>query len=233
MSKKEGYSVEGLFGTIKHYDSKGHKIGESVPSMFGGYNNYDSKGHRIGETRPGFFGYNTYDTHGHKTGSSVQGFLGTNHYDAYGHRVGTTMPGFLGSNTYGSGSPRADLVNQASAAAALQRDAAAAAVGVIAAQNSAKISSRRPPKPERPSLSAPAAQPSAQPKADAIRYVIVRLPGESRNRNYRSFESISVGDFVAVPDCDSPVRVLAAVMCEASAAPCMPESMPCVLHAKK
>ena len=136
MSKKEGYSVEGLFGTIKHYDSKGHKIGESVPSMWGGYNNYDSKGHKIGETRPGFLGYNTYDNKGHKTGSSMQGFLGTNHYDAKGHKVGTTMPSFLGSNTYGNGNTSPDVVNQASAAAAMERDAAAMAIGIIASQNS-------------------------------------------------------------------------------------------------
>ena len=67
---KDGYSREGFFGEIIHYDSKGHKIGESRPSFFGGYNNYDNKGHKIGETRPGFFGYNTYDNHGHKTESS-------------------------------------------------------------------------------------------------------------------------------------------------------------------
>lgn len=29
MAKKEGYSRPGLFGTINHYDAKGHKIGES------------------------------------------------------------------------------------------------------------------------------------------------------------------------------------------------------------
>ena len=29
MSKKDGYSRPGLFGSINHYDSKGHKIGES------------------------------------------------------------------------------------------------------------------------------------------------------------------------------------------------------------
>lgn len=45
MSKKDGYSRPGLFGSINHYDSKGHKIGESRPGFFGGYNDYDAKGH--------------------------------------------------------------------------------------------------------------------------------------------------------------------------------------------
>ena len=57
MSKKDGYSRPGLFGSINHYDSKGHKIGESRPGFFGGYNDYDAKGHKIGEIRPGFFVY--------------------------------------------------------------------------------------------------------------------------------------------------------------------------------
>ncbi len=44
---KDGYSREGFFGEIIHYDNKGHKIGESWPSFFGGgYNNYDNKGHK-------------------------------------------------------------------------------------------------------------------------------------------------------------------------------------------
>ena len=60
MSKKDGYSRPGLFGSINHYDSKGHKIGESRPGFFGGYNDYDAKGHKIGETRPGFFGGMNY-----------------------------------------------------------------------------------------------------------------------------------------------------------------------------
>ena len=61
MSKKDGYSRPGLFGSINHYDSKGHKIGESRPGFFGGYNDYDAKGHKIGETRPGFFVYSAHN----------------------------------------------------------------------------------------------------------------------------------------------------------------------------
>ena len=118
---KDGYSREGFFGEIIHYDSKGHKIGESWPSFFGGgYNNYDNKGNKTGETRPGFFGYNTYDNHGHKTGSSSPGLFGTNHYDSSGHRTGTTVPSFIGTKTYGNGD--ADIIGNASAAAAMERD---------------------------------------------------------------------------------------------------------------
>ena len=61
MSKKDGYSRPGLFGSINHYDSKGHKIGESRPGFFGGYNDYDAKGHKIGEIRPGFFVYSAHN----------------------------------------------------------------------------------------------------------------------------------------------------------------------------
>ena len=47
MSKKDGYSRPGLFGSINHYDSKGHKIGESRPGFFGGMNHYDSMDYAI------------------------------------------------------------------------------------------------------------------------------------------------------------------------------------------
>ena len=56
MANKGGYSREGLFGTIHHYDAKGHKIGESRPGFFGGYNNYDAKGHKVGESNQDGFG---------------------------------------------------------------------------------------------------------------------------------------------------------------------------------
>ena len=100
MSKKDGYSRPGLFGSINHYDSKGHKIGESRPGFFGEYNDYDAKGHKIGETRPGFFGgMNHYDSRGHKVGETRPGFFGgMNHYDDRGRnriqcRV-TSVPSF-------------------------------------------------------------------------------------------------------------------------------------------
>lgn len=52
MSKKDGYSRPGLFGSINHYDSKGHKIGESRPGFFGGMNHYDSMDYAIWFTEP-------------------------------------------------------------------------------------------------------------------------------------------------------------------------------------
>ena len=32
---KEGYSRPGLFGTMNHYDNRGHKVGHSRPGLFG------------------------------------------------------------------------------------------------------------------------------------------------------------------------------------------------------
>lgn len=52
MSKKDGYSRPRLFGSINHYDSKGHKIGESRPGFFGGMNHYDSMDYAIWFTEP-------------------------------------------------------------------------------------------------------------------------------------------------------------------------------------
>ena len=62
MSKKDGYSRPGLFGSINHYDSKGHKIGESRPGFFGGMNHYDDKGRKTGHSDRNFLGdWNHYD----------------------------------------------------------------------------------------------------------------------------------------------------------------------------
>ena len=232
MSKNEGYSVEGLFGTIKHYDSRGHKIGESIPSMWGGYNNYDSKGHKIGETRPSFLGYNTYDNQGHKTGSSMQGFLGTSHYDAKGNKVGTTMPSFLGSNTYSNGSGP-DVVNQASAAAAMRHDAAAPTIGVIASQAGIDVEPNTACIRDRASAPVSDEQKTAATESETIRYVIVLVPGENNSRYYRCYDDISVGDLIVVSDCESPMRVLASVECDVSAVPCSPKTMQRVLYVKK
>lgn len=245
MAKKEGYSVEGLFGTITHYDSKGHKIGESVPSIWGGYNNYDSKGHKTGETRPSFLGYTSYDAKGHKTGSSVQGFLGTTHYDAKGHKTGTTTPGFLGSTTYGNGSSSADIAGMASAAAALERESATA-IGIAAAVSATESEPERPVR-RRESVSPP--QPKAAPEASPtprqeekqpaiFRYIIVKVPvsgkpSETKKRYYRCSEEVRVGDLAVVPDAEAPVRVLAVVESETFAAPCSPAVMKKVLAIKK
>ena len=53
MSKK-GYSRQGLFGDIHHYDEHGHKTGTSRPGIFGGYTNYDAHGNKTGHSDPGF-----------------------------------------------------------------------------------------------------------------------------------------------------------------------------------
>lgn len=123
MSKDKGYSREGFFGTIYHYDSKGHKIGESRPRFFGGYTNFDSKGHKIGTSEEKFFGggFTHFDNAGHKIGSSDERlFGGCTNRDASGHVTGSTersvfdikspeeiaaTGSLYGSNLYPGGSP--------------------------------------------------------------------------------------------------------------------------------
>lgn len=104
MSDKKGYSQQGLFGDINHYDSSGKKIGESHPGLFGGYTNYDANGHKTGRSDPGLFGgYNHYDNNGNKTGSSSPGlFGGYNHYDASNKSTGSSSPGLFGSYNHSS-----------------------------------------------------------------------------------------------------------------------------------
>lgn len=41
MSRKKGYSRPGLFGSVNHYDNKGHKKGHSTPGLFGDMNHYE------------------------------------------------------------------------------------------------------------------------------------------------------------------------------------------------
>lgn len=88
---KGGYSEEGLFGEIIHYDDKGHKTGESWPGLFGDYTDYDENGHKVGTSWEHAIGggYTHYDNQGHKTGSSEEGFFGGyTHYNAEGHVYG-------------------------------------------------------------------------------------------------------------------------------------------------
>lgn len=83
MSKKI-YSVEGLFGTINHYDEHGNYIGYSQEGIFGGMNHYDSNGKNVGYSLEGILGgENHYDNHGRQVGYSIDGILGgENHYNA-------------------------------------------------------------------------------------------------------------------------------------------------------
>ena len=222
---KDGYSREGFFGEIIHYDSKGHKIGESWPSFFGGgYNNYDNKGHKTGETRPGFFGYNTYDNSGHKTGSSSPGLFGTNHYDLSGHKTGTTIPSFTGTKTYGNGD--ADFIGNASAAAAMERDPSFTSWGAreysdrtepsfLHQASGAQTSFQNQP------VSAPAQNTKENHSGEktqdlkTVSYIIARWPGEETNRYYLcQNETIKVGDMVKVSDIPEKIEVLAIVACD-------------------
>lgn len=121
--KDKGYSREGFFGTVYHYDSKGHKIGESRPGFFGGYTNFDSNGHKIGTSEEKFFGggFTHFDNAGRKIGSSDERlFGGYTNRDASGHVTGSTersvfdikspeeiaaTGSLYGSNLYPGGSP--------------------------------------------------------------------------------------------------------------------------------
>lgn len=100
----KGYSRQGFFGDIYHYDEHGRKTGTSRPGMFGGYTNYDANGHKTGHSDPGFFGgYNHYDNHGKKIGHSDPSlFGGYNHYDANNKSTGSSDPGMFGGYNHSS-----------------------------------------------------------------------------------------------------------------------------------
>jgi len=54
--KDGGYSREGLFGEIIHYDADGHKTGSSQEDLFGGYTHTDNAGHVTGHSGRTVFG---------------------------------------------------------------------------------------------------------------------------------------------------------------------------------
>ena len=244
---KEGYSREGFFSEIIHYDSKGNKIGESRPGFWGDtYSNYDAKGNKIGETRPGLFGeYNTYDTHGNKTGSSSPGLFGTNHFDADGQKNGTSNPGFLGINTFGSDSTAADLIGKGIGAAAIEQEQARVAeAGTSAAGGTGFIGKAYPQKLSHVN-NEPAAvdnkPDTAENEADRsereyqylsktkdekpknlIRYILVRIPNRAGYIYYLCDNaSVKVGDMVSTPDFDERAEVQGVVVCEEDALPCL------------
>ncbi len=89
--KDGGYSREGLWGEIIHYDAEGHKIGESWPGLFGDYTDFDADGKKIGHSQEHLYGggYTHYDKDGHKTGSSNENFSGGyTHVDNTGYVTG-------------------------------------------------------------------------------------------------------------------------------------------------
>lgn len=234
MAKKEGYSREGLFGDIIHYDSKGHKIGESRPSLFGGYTNYDAKGHKIGESRPGFFGgYTNYDAKGHKIGSVEPGLFGSQvHYDAKGHRIGTSDPTFFGDQTHsGDFGGHAGLINNAGAAAGIRRDdrTIMTAIG-IAAAGSAMASAEEYDDPDTedssadwiapPSSATNSVSPSAPSIGMTVRYIIACSAAKGENVYYRTHEAnLRVGGKARDAGTDEIVEVLAIVDCLEDALP--------------
>ena len=227
MSEKKGYSRKDFFGTVHHYDSKGHKIGESRPGFFGGYTNYDAKGHKVGESRPAFFGgYNNYDAKGNKVGSISASFFGSeSQYDARGHKVGTSSQGFLsGQAHYGAMDP-----NSAGGAAGAQRDAWRLMAAAAAEQKEKKASQsdvRCPPT----GMSYPG--PDRTKKADAPQekgsvqeqprqkprnqwYIIA-----SDRKYYRTEDTaLRVGDRVQVIGLNETVEVLAVVECSPEVLP--------------
>ena len=244
---KEGYSREGFFGEIIHYDSKGNKIGESRPGFWGDtYSNYDAKGNKIGETRPGLFGeYNTYDTHGNKTGSSSPGLFGTNHFDADGQKNGTSNPGFLGINTFGSDSTAADLIGKGIGSAAIEQEQARVAeAGTSAAGGTGFIGKAYPQKLSHENNEPAAfdnAPDTAENEADRsereyqylsktkdekpkklIRYILVRIPNRAGYIYYLCDNAfVKVGDMVSTPDFDERAEVQGVVVCEEDALPCL------------
>lgn len=241
MAKKEGYSREGLFDTVYHYDSAGHKIGESRPGFFGGYNNYDAKGHKVGESRPGFFGgYTNYDTQGHKTGSVSPGFFGSQvHYDAKGHRIGTSDPTFLGEQSHsGNFGGNAGLINNAGAAAGVRRDdrTIRTVIGITTAASAAREAQSEWFDEDDEDGSdwthssgsigyAPAPSPdaTAQKEPDrnvsrTVHYYIVRS-SSGETSNYRTDDVFEIGDIITEPETGEDVEVLASVDCLEEALP--------------
>lgn len=103
MSNK-GYSRQGLFGDVHHYDEHGNKVGTSRPGLFGSYTNYDSHGNKTGYSDPGFFGgYNHYDKHGKRIGHSDPGMYGGfKHYDTNNQSIGSSSPGAFGGYNHSS-----------------------------------------------------------------------------------------------------------------------------------
>ena len=232
MANKGGYSREGLFGTIHHYDAKGHKIGESRPGFFGGYNNYDAKGHKVGESRPAFFGgYNNYDAKGHKTGSTAPSFLGSStQYDAQGHRIGSTRIGLLGEQKH---SGTIDL-NQAGGAAGTRQDARImtaieiTAAGSMAASHAAKsdwfddeddtVAAIHSPNDSTSKSGGDSVLLSSKP-AKTVRYIIVRDTTQSADMYCVTNDKFQIGDRVAVDGVEGQAQVLAVVECLEDALP--------------
>jgi len=232
---KSGYSREGLFGDIIHYDSKGHKIGESRPSLFGGYNNYDAKGHKVGESRPGFLRYNTYDAKGHKVGSTTDGFFGTkNHYDSSGHRNGSTRETFslTASQVNESMGDTTTMINQAGSAAGLRHDrnfqtAVAVTAGMTTSKEAENNANQTHAAYQRKSYEYDGYlddedldEDDTPENSGLLRYVIAwQGPGYHTSNYSVEDESVEVGDYIIPEYPPIAMEVLAVVEC-------LPEAFP-------
>ena len=87
-------SVEGLFGTVTHYDEKGRKIGTSQKGTFK-TDHYDGKGHKVGSTYHGGFKDDHY-VGNKKAGSSYHSGFRSDHYDSNGKHIGKSFLGLFG-----------------------------------------------------------------------------------------------------------------------------------------
>lgn len=104
--RKKGYSRQGFFGDIHHYDEHGRKIGTSKPRVFGGYTNYDARWREVGRSDQRLFGgYNHYDKQGKKIGhSDPRTFGGYKHFDEDNKPAGSSDPDMFGGYNNNSSS---------------------------------------------------------------------------------------------------------------------------------
>ena len=94
-------SVEGLFGTIIHYDSSGRYVGESRPGLLDGeYNHYSIENGYEGYSTPGITADMIHHDYANKpVAYSIEGPLSTTHYSDEGY-IGSSYEDDWGSTTY-------------------------------------------------------------------------------------------------------------------------------------
>ena len=134
------------------------------------------------------------------------------------------MPGFIGTKTYGSGD--ADLIGNASAAAAMERDPSFASWGSAGDSGKSESSFQHQASVTQTAFQNQPVSSSAQNSKEnlsetkiqdlkTVSYIIARWPGEETNRYYLcQNETIKVGDMVKVSDIPEKIEVLAIVACD-------------------
>ncbi len=55
-----GYSIEGIFGGMNHYDDRGQSAGYSIPGILGGSSHYDGSGEFAGYSTPNIIAGSTF-----------------------------------------------------------------------------------------------------------------------------------------------------------------------------